>query len=264
MLVLGSIGDKYSRRGALVTGLLIFAGGSVMGSLVHRGLVIAARATMGVGAAVVMPATLSLLVAIFPKHERARAITAWTATSGLASRSARWSRGGCSRATPGSSTFLINVPIAVLAVVGALVLVPPSKAARRSASTTWAVCSPSSRSAASSTRSSRARTSAGAPDPSPRPSPPPWDCPPSWPGSCATRTPCSTSAKVRPPPLQRLDDGSAVLLLRHLRLDLLRHAVPAVRPRLQRAGDRRTTAAAGRSRVPRRRGHRTAHPPSSA
>lgn len=71
MLVLGAIGDKYSRRGALVTGLVIFAGGSVMGSLVHEtGLVIAARAVMGVGAAVVMPATLSLLVAVFPKGER--------------------------------------------------------------------------------------------------------------------------------------------------------------------------------------------------
>lgn len=55
MLVLGSIGDKYSRRGALVTGLVIFAGGSVMGSLVDEtSLVIAARAIMGVGAAVVI------------------------------------------------------------------------------------------------------------------------------------------------------------------------------------------------------------------
>ena len=69
MLLLGAIGDKYSRRGALVLGLLIFAGGSVMGSLVDEtDLVIAARAIMGVGAAVVMPATLSLLVAIFPQR----------------------------------------------------------------------------------------------------------------------------------------------------------------------------------------------------
>jgi len=129
MLVLGSIGDKYSRRGALVTGLVIFAGGSVMGSLVHEtGLVIAARAIMGVGAAVVMPATLSLLVAIFPKHERARAITAWTATSGLAIAVGPLVAGWLLEDHAWGSTFLINVPIAVLAVVGALVLVPPSKA----------------------------------------------------------------------------------------------------------------------------------------
>ncbi|MFJ6913464.1 MFS transporter [Streptomyces sp. NPDC101133] len=130
MLVLGAIGDKYSRRGALVTGLVIFAGGSVMGSLVHEtGLVVAARAIMGVGAAVVMPATLSLLVAVFPKGERARAITAWTATSGLAIAVGPLVAGWLLEDHAWGSTFLVNVPVAVLAVVGALILVPPSKAA---------------------------------------------------------------------------------------------------------------------------------------
>lgn len=130
MLVLGSIGDKYSRRGALVTGLLIFAGGAVMGSQADRtDLVITARAVMGVGAAVVMPATLSLLVAIFPRSERARAITAWTATSGLAIAVGPLLAGWLLRDHAWGSTFLINVPIAVVAVVGAFVLVPPSKAA---------------------------------------------------------------------------------------------------------------------------------------
>ncbi|MDN0200346.1 MFS transporter [Streptomyces sp. S.PNR 29] len=129
MLVLGSIGDKYSRRGALITGLLVFACGSVMGSLVDRTeLVIAARAIMGVGAAVVMPATLSLLVAIFPKRERARAITAWTATSGLAIAVGPLVAGYLLEDHAWGSTFLINVPIAVVAVIGALVLVPPSRA----------------------------------------------------------------------------------------------------------------------------------------
>ncbi|MEV0173705.1 MFS transporter [Streptomyces sp. NPDC050803] len=129
MLVLGSIGDKYSRRGALVTGLLIFAGGSVMGSLVDETvLVIAARAIMGVGAAVVMPATLSLLVATFPRRERARAITAWTATSGLAIAVGPLVAGWLLEDHAWGSTFLINVPIAVVAVIGALLLIPPSRA----------------------------------------------------------------------------------------------------------------------------------------
>ncbi|MFG2551891.1 MFS transporter [Streptomyces sp. NPDC048581] len=129
MLVLGSIGDKYSRRGALITGLVIFAAGAVTGSLVDEtGLVIAARAVMGVGAAVVMPATLSLLVAIFPKAERAKAITAWTATSGLAIAVGPLVAGWLLEDHAWGSTFLINVPIAVLAVIGALALVPPSKA----------------------------------------------------------------------------------------------------------------------------------------
>ncbi|MFI6334086.1 MFS transporter [Streptomyces sp. NPDC050535] len=130
MLVLGAIGDKYSRRGALVTGLLIFAGGSVMGSLVDRTeLVITARAVMGIGAAVVMPATLSLLVATFPRAERVKAITAWSATSGLAIAVGPLVAGWLLEDHAWGSTFLINVPIAVVAVIGALALVPPSKAA---------------------------------------------------------------------------------------------------------------------------------------
>ncbi|MFF6881195.1 MFS transporter [Streptomyces sp. NPDC012474] len=129
MLVLGAIGDKYSRRGALVLGLLIFAGGSVMGSMVDEtSLVIVARAIMGVGAAVVMPATLSLLVATFPRSERAKAITAWAATSGLAVAVGPLVSGWLLEDHAWGSTFLINVPIAVLAVFGALALVPPSKA----------------------------------------------------------------------------------------------------------------------------------------
>lgn len=129
MLVLGAIGDKYSRRGALVTGLLVFAGGSVMGSLVDEtALVVTARAIMGVGAAVVMPATLSLLVAMFPRRERARAITAWTATSGLAIAVGPLVAGRLLEDHAWGSTFLINVPIALVAVAGAFVLVPPSRA----------------------------------------------------------------------------------------------------------------------------------------
>src|SRR3954470_6924255 len=85
MLLLGAIGDKYSRRGALVLGLVVFGGGAVAGSLVDSSTgVIAARAVMGVGAALIMPATLSLLAATFPRAERAKAITLWTATAGLA------------------------------------------------------------------------------------------------------------------------------------------------------------------------------------
>ncbi|MET7704106.1 MFS transporter [Streptomyces sp. NPDC005485] len=129
MLVLGAIGDKYSRRGALVLGLLIFAGGSVMGSMVDEtSLVIVARAIMGVGAAVVMPATLSLVVATFPRSERTKAITAWAATSGVAVAVGPLVSGWLLEDHAWGSTFLINVPIAVVAVFGALALVPPSKA----------------------------------------------------------------------------------------------------------------------------------------
>ncbi|MGW3361008.1 MFS transporter [Streptomyces bungoensis] len=129
MLLLGAIGDKHSRRGALLLGLAVFAGGAVFGYLAGSATaVIAARAVMGVGAALIMPATLSLLAATFPRAERARAITLWTATAGLAIAAGPVVAGALLRGHGWSSTFLINVPVAAVAAVGALVLVPPSKA----------------------------------------------------------------------------------------------------------------------------------------
>ncbi|MET9581290.1 DHA2 family efflux MFS transporter permease subunit [Streptomyces sp. DT199] len=132
MLLLGAIGDKYSRRGALVLGLVVFAGGSVFGYLADSSTtVIAARAVMGAGAAMIMPATLSLLASTFPRAERAKAITLWTATAGLAIAAGPLVAGALLADHGWSSTFLINVPIAILAILGAFVLVPPSKAADR-------------------------------------------------------------------------------------------------------------------------------------
>lgn len=132
MLVMGAIGDKYSRRGALLAGLVVFGAGSVTGSLVHETAgVIAARAVMGVGAAMIMPATLSLLSATFPRRERARAITIWTATSGLAIAAGPLLAGWLLESRSWGFTFLINVPVAGVAVVAALALVPPSRSGGR-------------------------------------------------------------------------------------------------------------------------------------
>ncbi|GAB1327488.1 MFS transporter [Streptomyces sennicomposti] len=129
MLLLGAIGDKYSRRGALVLGLLVFGGGAVFGYLADSAAtVIAARAVMGVGAALIMPATLSLLAATFPRAERAKAITLWTATAGLAIAAGPVVAGALLKNHGWASTFLINVPIAAVALIAAFVLVPPSKA----------------------------------------------------------------------------------------------------------------------------------------
>jgi EmrB/QacA subfamily drug resistance transporter len=129
MLALGAVGDKFSRRGALLVGLVIFGGGSVAGFLAHSvAAVITARAVMGVGAAVIMPATLSLLVATFPRAERARAITAWSATSGLAIAMGPLIAGWLLQSHSWHSTFLINVPVVAVAILAALLLVPPSRA----------------------------------------------------------------------------------------------------------------------------------------
>ncbi|MFF0792907.1 DHA2 family efflux MFS transporter permease subunit [Streptomyces spiralis] len=129
MLLLGATGDKYSRRGALVLGLVVFGGGAVFGFLAgSAATVIAARAVMGVGAALIMPATLSLLAATFPRAERAKAITLWTATAGLAIAAGPVVAGALLKGHGWASTFLINVPIAAVALVAAFALVPPSRA----------------------------------------------------------------------------------------------------------------------------------------
>ena len=129
MLLFGVIGDRYSRRGALIIGLLIFTAGSIAGALTDVTLgVILARIVMGVAAAIVMPATLSLLVATFPKRERATAVTIWVATSGLAIAMGPLLAGWLLESYWWGSSFLINVPITLFAIGAAIALVPPSRA----------------------------------------------------------------------------------------------------------------------------------------
>ncbi|WP_030685006.1 MFS transporter [Streptomyces sp. NRRL B-1347] len=128
MLLFGAIGDKYSRRGALVLGLLVLSAGAGAGALAGSSTaVIVARGAMGVGAAMIMPATLSLLAATFPREERAKAITLWAATSGIAIAAGPLLAGMLLEDHGWASTFLIDVPVAAVAIVGAFVLVPPSK-----------------------------------------------------------------------------------------------------------------------------------------
>jgi EmrB/QacA subfamily drug resistance transporter len=83
LLPAGALGDRYGRRGALLVGLAIFTIASIapliFGSPVQ---LIVARAVAGVGAAFVMPATLSLLTAAYPKAERNKAVGIWAGVAG--------------------------------------------------------------------------------------------------------------------------------------------------------------------------------------
>jgi len=83
LLPAGAIGDRYGRRGALLAGLVIFAAGSIAPAIVHDPVqIIAGRALAGVGAAFVMPATLSLLTVAYPKDQRLKAVGIWAGTAG--------------------------------------------------------------------------------------------------------------------------------------------------------------------------------------
>lgn len=78
VLPAGAVGDRYGRRLVLILGLLVFSAASVIPLLVaDPWWLISARAIAGLGAAFVMPSTLSLLTAGFPEHQRGRAVGIW-------------------------------------------------------------------------------------------------------------------------------------------------------------------------------------------
>ena len=85
VLAAGSMSDRQGRKGTLLLGLAVFASGSLAGALVSTTPeLIAARAVMGLGAALMFPSTLSLLVNVFTERgERAKAIGLWGATTGV-------------------------------------------------------------------------------------------------------------------------------------------------------------------------------------
>jgi EmrB/QacA subfamily drug resistance transporter len=128
LLAAGSLGDRFGRRRALLSGLLTFGVGSALAALSDSATaLIASRALMGLGAAGIMPTTLSILTNIFPSDERPKAIAAWAAVSGLGIAIGPISGGFLIEHFAWSSIFLINLPVVAVCVAGALALVPESR-----------------------------------------------------------------------------------------------------------------------------------------
>ena len=129
LLTAGSLGDRFSRLHALLAGLLTFLGGSIVSATAgSTTALIAGRCVMGVGGALIMPTTLSILVNVFgDPRERAKAIAGWTAASGVGIAVGPIVGGALMRSFSWSSVFWINVPLLVVAFVGALHLVPDSR-----------------------------------------------------------------------------------------------------------------------------------------
>lgn len=128
LLVAGSLGDRVGRKKVFCAGLAIFAAGSTAAALSTSvaGLV-AARAVMGAGAACIMPATLSILINVFSEpREQARAISLWSATTGLGIAIGPIVGGWLLARFWWGSVFLVNVPVAAAGLVGAVWMVPDS------------------------------------------------------------------------------------------------------------------------------------------
>jgi MFS transporter, DHA2 family, integral membrane protein len=128
LLTAGSLGDRFGRRLALNGGLVVFGLASLVATFSSSSsALIAARAVMGVGAAFIMPATLSILAHVFPPNERPRAIAIWAAVAGVGVALGGVTSGWLLRHFWWGSIFLINVAVVVVALVAGAVLIPRSR-----------------------------------------------------------------------------------------------------------------------------------------
>jgi EmrB/QacA subfamily drug resistance transporter len=129
VLAAGNLGDRVGRKGVLLVGLGVFGAATFAGGLVNSpGALIAARAVMGVGAALIFPATLSLLTNVFTERgERARAIGVWGATTGVGIAVGPIIGGWLLERFSWPSVFFALVPFAVAAAVLVAFAVPTSR-----------------------------------------------------------------------------------------------------------------------------------------
>ena len=129
LLSAGSLGDRLGRRGALSAGLAVFAVASAASALASTpGALIALRSLTGVGAALIFPATLSILTNLFPDPvQRQRAIAIWAGTAGIGIGLGPVAGGLLLRHFYWGSVFWVNVPVCAIALIAGLVLVPTSR-----------------------------------------------------------------------------------------------------------------------------------------
>ncbi len=128
MLPAGLLGDRFGRRLMLITGLGIFLAGSLIGALAGDvNTVIAARAVMGVGAALVTPLALSVLPSLFGPEERTKAVGIVSAASALGLPLGPIIGGWLLNHFWWGSVFLINVPMAAIGIAACVFLLPETK-----------------------------------------------------------------------------------------------------------------------------------------
>ena len=133
LLIGGALGDRFGRHRLLAGGLsLIGVGAALAGLSTNAAELIAMRAVMGIGAAAVMPATLSILSDVFTDPgERVKAIGIWSGISGLGVAVGPTFSGWLLEHFSWSSVFFVHVPIVIVALIAGRRFVPASRAERR-------------------------------------------------------------------------------------------------------------------------------------
>jgi EmrB/QacA subfamily drug resistance transporter len=128
LLPAGALADRYGRKIALQFGLVVFGTASVLAMAVSTTWqVIACRGVMGVGAAFIMPGTLSILTNVFDAQERGRAIAIWAAFAGLGGVLGPITSGYLLDHYYWGSAFAINIVIVVIALISGALLLPNSR-----------------------------------------------------------------------------------------------------------------------------------------
>jgi EmrB/QacA subfamily drug resistance transporter len=128
MLTGGKLADLLGRRLIFIVGLAIFTLSSLVCGLAGSGeLLIGARVVQGAGAALMNPATLSIIAATFPPRQRGTAIGIWAGTSAMALAIGPLVGGLLTEHISWSWIFFVNVPVGVIAIAASLLLIPESK-----------------------------------------------------------------------------------------------------------------------------------------
>jgi len=129
LLAGGSLGDRYGRRRLLLLGLVWFGVTSVLaGSVDSAGALIVSRGLMGIGAAMIFPATLAIITNTFADPiERAKAIGIWGAVAGIAVAAGPIAGGALLESYWWGSVFFINVPVVVVSVIAVWALAPETR-----------------------------------------------------------------------------------------------------------------------------------------
>ncbi|WP_353943665.1 MFS transporter [Streptomyces sp. HUAS MG91] len=128
LLTAGSTADRYGRKKMLAAGLVLFGVGSLVAGLADStAQLIAARAGMGVGGALLMTTTLAVVVQIFDDTERVKAIGLWATVNSLGFAVGPLLGGVMLDHFWWGAIFLINIPVAVIGLIAVLTLVPESK-----------------------------------------------------------------------------------------------------------------------------------------
>src|ERR1700677_804192 len=131
LLVGGSLGDLYGRRRVFVCGVILFAAASACcGIAPSIGWLMSARAVQGIGAALLVPGSLSLISVSFPSGERGRAIGTWSGFTAITAAIGPVLGGWLVEHASWRWVFVINVPIAAVVVFLALWKVPESRNAK--------------------------------------------------------------------------------------------------------------------------------------